>query len=91
MPHAGVDIAKVVQRCPNGILVAIEVGIKDREAMVVVAAVDDRRIFLRVGAGAIVDIDVRYGNRWPVSLTVDEIEIAIVVDIERIECTHLVA
>ena len=42
LPHARVDIAEVVKRCPNGILVAIEVGIKNSESVVVEATMDDR-------------------------------------------------
>ena len=72
-------------------MVAIEVGVKNRGAMVVVAAVQDRRILLRVGAGAVVDVDARDGGGWPIARAVDEVEVAVVVDIERGEGTHLIA
>ena len=80
-----------MQGGPDGILVAIKVGVENRGAMVVVAAVQDRRIFLRVGASAVVDVDVRDGSGWPIAGAVEEVEITVVVDIERGEGTHLVA
>ena len=79
-----------MQCAPDGILVAIEVGIKHGRAVVVEAAMEDWRILLCVGAGAIVDVDARNRARpRPVAGAVQEVEVAVVVDIERGEGTHL--
>ena len=73
-------------------MVAVQIGIKNRGAMVVVTSVDDRRILLRVGAGTIVDKDVRDRTCIrPITRTVDEVEVSVIIDIKGGERTHLIA